>query len=256
MREHRGMAFIRIDPALPVVWRTPNAIQIGVESPRVVLEPVTARDERMLAAARAGLPSEALAAVGGCAEGEAAAFLDRIRPVLLGAGTAPEPAAALVRVHSAAREEIVRTGRMLGLVGAVPGARPRVGVIVADHAVPLRAYRDWMRDDVPHFAVVFGVRTITVGPVVRPGVTGCLRCADLRRLSVDPVWPVVAAQLIGMRAASAFDAVARTEALCAATRLAIAVAKGSAAVAGAEPIEPHADCGCTLDLHVPMLRVG
>ena len=34
-----------------------------------------------------------------------------------------------------------------------------------------------------------------VGPLVVPGVTSCLRCADLHRRDADPRWPRFAAQL-------------------------------------------------------------
>ena len=34
-----------------------------------------------------------------------------------------------------------------------------------------------------------------VGPLVIPGVTSCLRCADLHRSDRDSAWPAVAAQL-------------------------------------------------------------
>ena len=34
-----------------------------------------------------------------------------------------------------------------------------------------------------------------VGPLVIPGVTSCLRCADLHRSDRDAAWPAVAAQL-------------------------------------------------------------
>jgi len=257
------MAFIRIDPSLPVVWRSPRAIQIGGELPRVVIDPVTDREQRMLAAARAGIPSAALAAVGRCSESTARAFLARIRPALESAR--PEPLGAAVRVRSAARDEIVRAVRALGLIGDTARGRPRVGIVVADHAVPLRAYRDWLRERIPHFAVVYGTESVTVGPVVVPGTTGCLRCADLARRERDPAWPAVAAQLVGQPAAAVLDPVIRTEALCAATRLAAAVVRGVAGVeelpgrrlrrgGGREEVRiaVHPDCGCGLDLQLPL----
>lgn len=37
--------------------------------------------------------------------------------------------------------------------------------------------------------------TGVVGPLVRPGVSACLRCLDLARTDRDPDWPAVAAQL-------------------------------------------------------------
>ncbi len=255
------MAFLRLDPRLPIVWRAPDALQIGAEPPRVLIEPVTDRDQRMLAAVRSGVPAEALATVGRCSDAAARVFIDRIRPALQGreAGSI----SAHVRVRSAARSEIVATIRSLGLVGAPPGGRPGIGIVIADHAVPLPAYRDWVREAVPHFAVVFAVDAVTVGPIVLPGATGCLRCADLRRRDADPAWPAIASQLIDLPAASAADPIVRTEALCAAARLAGAVSRGAL---GAERlpgrrfrrgggrdelrIEPHPECGCTLDLQV------
>ncbi|HEY0640016.1 MAG TPA: TOMM precursor leader peptide-binding protein, partial [Pseudonocardiaceae bacterium] len=48
---------------------------------------------------------------------------------------------------------------------------------------------------VPHLAVRARETTTVVGPLVLPGRTSCLRCADLHRTDVDPAWPRVAAQL-------------------------------------------------------------
>lgn len=49
--------------------------------------------------------------------------------------------------------------------------------------------------DVPHLPVVaFGARAV-VGPLVIPGVTGCLRCMELHQVDADPAWPRVSAQL-------------------------------------------------------------
>ncbi|MBO9579172.1 MAG: hypothetical protein J7480_10455, partial [Microbacteriaceae bacterium] len=129
------MVFLRIDPRLPIVWRSPDVLQIGGESPRAVIDPVTDRDARMLAAVRAGIPSEALAAAGRCAESTARAFVARIRPALLPpSADAPAPLAAQVRVRSAEHDEITRTIRALGLAGRATSRTPRVGVLVADHA--------------------------------------------------------------------------------------------------------------------------
>lgn len=265
------MAFIHIDPAHPVVWRSPRSLQIGGQPALVTFDPLTQRDERMLAAARAGIPVEGLAAVGGCSPADATAFVDRIRPAL--ATPAPARDEFAIRITSSARAEVARVARALELVGSASTCRPGVGIVVADHAVPLRAYRDWMREGLAHFAVVFGTNDVAIGPVVVPGETGCLRCADLRRHESDPAWPAVAAQLVERPAAAALDPVARVEALSAAARLAHAIAAGagkdpiaawdgiridarSGAVSPGTPIEPHPDCGCMLDLQAPLALVG
>lgn len=49
----------------------------------------------------------------------------------------------------------------------------------------------------PHLSVRVRDGTGLVGPMVIPGVTSCLGCADLHRCDRDPAWPAVAAQLRG-----------------------------------------------------------
>lgn len=52
-------------------------------------------------------------------------------------------------------------------------------------------------DNVAHLrAVVEGDHAI-IGPLVLPGTTSCLRCADLHRTDRDPAWPLLAVQLAG-----------------------------------------------------------
>ena len=51
-----------------------------------------------------------------------------------------------------------------------------------------------------HLAVLVDVDHGEVGPLVLPGVSACLRCADLHRLDHDPAWSVLAVQLIAQAA--------------------------------------------------------
>ena len=55
---------------------------------------------------------------------------------------------------------------------------------------------------VPHLVATVRGETGVVGPLVVPGVTSCLRCADLHRRDADPRWPRLAAQLTADRAAA------------------------------------------------------
>jgi bacteriocin biosynthesis cyclodehydratase domain-containing protein len=48
---------------------------------------------------------------------------------------------------------------------------------------------------VPHLPVRVRDGAGLVGPMVIPGVTSCLDCADLHRCDRDAAWPAVAAQL-------------------------------------------------------------
>ncbi|MBO0821784.1 MAG: hypothetical protein J2P26_13155, partial [Nocardiopsaceae bacterium] len=51
-----------------------------------------------------------------------------------------------------------------------------------------------LRARVPHLAVWADEAIGVVGPLVVPGLTACLRCADLARAERDPAWPLILAQ--------------------------------------------------------------
>jgi len=53
------------------------------------------------------------------------------------------------------------------------------------------------RAGLPHLVATVRGETGVVGPLVVPGVTSCLHCADLHRRDADPRWPTLAAQLTG-----------------------------------------------------------
>lgn len=64
---------------------------------------------------------------------------------------------------------------------------PEVDRLITDHL---------LRMDQPHLPIRSHRRGVCVGPLVIPGRTSCLRCADLARCDADPHWPTVLAQLV------------------------------------------------------------
>jgi bacteriocin biosynthesis cyclodehydratase domain-containing protein len=69
-------------------------------------------------------------------------------------------------------------------------------VVLSDNLVAdPRILRDLHSQRVAHLAVRVRDGTGLVGPLVVPGVTSCLGCADLHRRDRDAAWPAVAAQL-------------------------------------------------------------
>jgi len=69
-------------------------------------------------------------------------------------------------------------------------------VVLADMLVAdPRVVRELHSARVPHLAVRVRDGSGLVGPLVIPGVTSCLGCADLHRSDRDAAWPAVAAQL-------------------------------------------------------------
>lgn len=71
-------------------------------------------------------------------------------------------------------------------------------VVLADALVPEpHLVNDLVLRRIPHLQVRIRDGRGVVGPLVLPGGTSCLRCADLTRRDLDPNWPHLAAQLLG-----------------------------------------------------------
>lgn len=70
-----------------------------------------------------------------------------------------------------------------------------------------------MESGTAHLAVRLRDGRGLVGPLVLPGQTSCLRCADLVRTARDPEWPRLAAQLLGRIGHAGPDTVRATAAL-------------------------------------------
>jgi bacteriocin biosynthesis cyclodehydratase domain-containing protein len=111
-----------------------------------------------------------------------------IAPAGLGAADVGDARAAGVdrAVHRVARE--TRTGddpRRLPDLAVLAGRPDPVDVA------------ELMRGRVPHLAVRAEEAIGVVGPLVEPGRSACLRCADLARTARDSAWPLILAQAGG-----------------------------------------------------------
>jgi bacteriocin biosynthesis cyclodehydratase domain-containing protein len=143
----------------------------------------------------------------------------------------------------------------------VPPELPDVAVL-ADHAAwdPHLALR-LSADRVPHLAVHAREASAVVGPLVLPGRTSCLHCADLHRTDGDPCWPRVAAQLAALPPAVELACAHVAAGMAAEQVLALLTGRGEAAdeppAAGTtfevDPLHgslvrrrwpPHPRCGC------------
>jgi len=100
---------------------------------------------------------------------------------------------------AAAAEALRRAAPEIRSTPPAPGRRPDLVVLASTEPVDTTLRTALAGGRVAH--LVAGVRetTAVVGPLVLPGRTGCLRCGDLHRADRDPAWPVVAAQLVGIR---------------------------------------------------------
>ena len=100
------------------------------------------------------------------------------------------------RPRSLAAAEAVRRASPLTDLRPPPEGSPADLVVLArPWAASDPLVRGVHRAGVPHLVSAVRGDTGVVGPLVLPGVTGCLRCGDLHRRDADPAWPRLAAQL-------------------------------------------------------------
>ena len=98
---------------------------------------------------------------------------------------------------------------------------------------------------VPHLVATVRGDVGVVGPLVVPGATGCLRCADLHRRDADPAWPRLAAQLTSTEPPPSGATVTCLVTVATAALQVLAYVDGSAA---------PATLGATVELRPPDLR--
>jgi hypothetical protein len=95
----------------------------------------------------------------------------------------------------AAADAVRRASPLTDLRPLPPGQPPDLVVLCRPWAAvdPLSAA--WQRAGTPHLVATVREETGVVGPLVVPGTTSCLRCAEAWRRDDDPAWPRLAAQL-------------------------------------------------------------
>lgn len=204
-----------LDPAKPVLWRPDGTVQVGWDPRRAVLvHPpagmTSAALARLLRAMHDPMTAEQLVARAGelGADAPAPAIADLLA-ALVAAGvmtvSVPTHRPVAVRIHGrgplsdllagALRCSGTRVTRSNRPHAVVTTDRADL-VVLADALVPdPRVVRDLHAARMPHLPVRVRDGTGLVGPLVLPGVTSCLACADLHRRDRDAAWPAVAAQL-------------------------------------------------------------
>ena len=163
-------------------------------------------------------------------------------------------------VLSAAAERAVR--RVAPDVDTTPlpiGERAQLTVLAVDGPVPEERLSTLHAADAPYLAVLLGIDHGVVGPLVLPGLTSCLRCADLHRADRDPAWSALAVQLtVGRRHGPASAVAAATVVAGVAAQQALTFLDGGEPDCIDATIElrlpdwrlrrrswpPHPDCGC------------
>ena len=210
-----AISLYALDPAMPVLLRPDGAVQVGWDPRRAVLvrppcglAPVELAT--LLRAMRSPTPISDLQRQATDRGLKDADGLTNLVAQLVGAGVATEcrqsrGRAASIRIHGRGplSELLVEALRCSG-ARIAHSSQPHASVshaaadlvVLTDYLVAdPRMVRDLHSQGVAHLAVRVRDGTGLVGPLVIPGVTSCLGCADLHRSDRDAAWPAIAAQL-------------------------------------------------------------
>ncbi len=198
---------LRVDPRFPLIWRTPQSLQFGLDRPRTVLDEVSPADERLISALVAGVSRSGADMIGraaGLDDDSISALLRSLEPVL----EDPKPSTApgsIVVCGNGETAELLR--RLFGEAGSTllsdtSDASPDLAVIVAHYVMEPEHHGYWLRRDIPHLGIVFGDSAVRIGPLVTPGSGPCLYCLEHHRSDADPARAAIVSQLWGRRSAA------------------------------------------------------
>ncbi len=201
-RDTVGMV-LKLPDDVPIVWRSPTSLQLGIDAPQIVLDDVGAGDERLIAALRRGIsPSgwSMLARDAGLSEDRARGLLAALEPLLSARAGTAHPGRCSYSATARSRPPSQPCCAMPDASRRPTNAGRRWSPSSPRGSSGPRMRQHWLRRDVPHLPIVAADRSVTVGPLVEPGTGPCLYCGQLTRTDADPAWPAIAAQLWGRAA--------------------------------------------------------
>lgn len=191
----------RLDPAVPLLWRDGETLQIGIEGTLRIsaAEPWV---ERLIARMAEGFRRSAfdvVAHASGAPRADARMLLARLEPLLVDDPAAPRAAwVESVAVLDGRCEYRMRDALLDEGVSA--GAREEpgdIGVVLVEGAAAALHFARYLREDIAHLPVSLERGRTTIGPLIVPGDSPCLTCRDEHERDRDSAWPRMHAQLIG-----------------------------------------------------------
>jgi bacteriocin biosynthesis cyclodehydratase domain-containing protein len=111
---HNRRMVLRLDPRYPLVWRTPDTIQLGIDRPLAVVPGVTAPLENVISALRVGVPRSGALMLGrqsGATDAATSALLLALAPALVDLESPPAPPARVPPALEPVRSRSTPAGR-------------------------------------------------------------------------------------------------------------------------------------------------
>ena len=206
----------KISSDLPLVWRTPTSLQIGIDHPRVMIPKIYPAEERLLSALRAGISDVSLPAVAeecGLTPAESSAFMS----VLASAFTTqpPIPSWCIALDGTGPLVDtlgllLIATGHRVIRASAAFAGKINLAVVVGEYALEPHRPGGWLSRDIPHLPVVFSDESVRIGPLLGSRVSNdsdlehfpCEQCIELTHRDQDECWVAMMSQLVSTPAMS------------------------------------------------------
>ncbi|MCU1557788.1 MAG: hypothetical protein JWN09_1783 [Microbacteriaceae bacterium] len=249
---------LKLDPRLPLVWRTPTSLQLGVDAPPVLLDELSNAHERMIAALVAGVSRSGLdmiARAAGAGESDVDALLKSVSPALQSEKVVGQ-AAITIAGSGPTADRLAEVLRQSGVRLVDDDEDPGLAIVIAHYVIEPELHGYWLRRDIPHLPVVYGDTSVRIGPMIEPGRGPCLYCLTRHRTDADPAWPTIASQLWGRSSTAESSLVADEAAVLAARWVLRRRDSGPDVVAISVDLDvatgdtvtrrwlPHPECGC------------
>lgn len=199
----------KLNSDLPLLWRTPTSFQIGTSPAEVIVERVYPGEERFLSALQAGISDASLDAVVeecGLSKDQADSFLSTLSPAF--GSYDPQPSLRIALDGSGPFIDslglmLIGMGHRVIRASALTAGKCELAIVVGDFVLDPHRTSDWLRREIPHLPIVFGDRTIDIGPVIsprhpEPQHSPCYHCIELHRHDSDSAWVAIASQLINV----------------------------------------------------------
>lgn len=206
----------KLNPDLPMVWRTPTTLQWGVDTQRCVVTDLTPAQERFIVLLQKGFSEPSLPLVSrecGLSLPSARSLLVELEPALH-ATVRPRSLRIALDGQGAFVDQLgtllVQCGHRVVIAGAVSAGPTDLAILVGTFALPPHRAGDWLRRGVPHLTICWGDTHVQISPVfgIVPEKTNeisrfpCAECLELHRRDADELWPVIATQVANTPARS------------------------------------------------------
>ncbi|MDH6533234.1 hypothetical protein M2119_001471 [Aurantimicrobium minutum] len=214
----------KLNPDLPLVWRTPTSLQFGVTTVVCTLTDLAVEYERLLSLLQKGFSDHSLPLLArecGLSLTAARSFLSDIEPALR---ETPRPQSVRIVLDGQGSfvdqlgNLLVQCGHRVVNASARSAGQTDLAIVVGNFAIAPHRTGDWLRRGIPHLTVCWSDSHVQISPALgttpEPGADisrfPCAECLELHHRDVDEVWPTIASQVVD-RPASSLTPLARYE---------------------------------------------